>query len=194
MIRRVHDPVLGLADAAISLCCRKSLVHVQQVIRIDEAPDFFDGLGWRRMSMMLPDAHIAPEATGGDVRAERAKLGPIEGELQPLVAILECGFMPAHLRKQRRKDERAQRGSQHADLGGQYAVLDRDARIAEKADAEARHPDDGEGNDGCCRGRVYRRAASRKPQQERKQHRFRQHRCPQARWQGQRLWRSSQPR
>ena len=33
VVRRIHHPVLGLADAAVSMCSGKSLVYVQQVIR-----------------------------------------------------------------------------------------------------------------------------------------------------------------
>ena len=98
---------------------------------------------------------------------------PLSAKLQPLVAFLEGRFMPAHLREQRRQGERAQRGSQHADLRASMRSSIGDAAIAEKADAEARYPDDGKGDDERRRRGVYRRAASRKPEQLRKQHRGR---------------------
>ena len=71
------------------------------------------------------------------------------------------------LGEQRGKDECAKRHREDAGLSAQDAVGIWKTGVAEKTNAESRHPDDCQGDDEHGRGGEDRPAAGRKPQQQR---------------------------
>ena len=103
------ETVLGPTAAASATQCRKSGVQIGKIVRMDLRPHLRKGLWWRFRAMPVnaPIAHVIFEAAGFQVKAPDAKLGTIESQLQPMVAVFERGLIAPPLGEQRGENERA---------------------------------------------------------------------------------------
>src|SRR5262245_44374948 len=81
------------------------------------------GRGFGLVAVNSPIAAVAVEATRLGINAPNAELGAIEGELQPLIAVLQCRLVLPSLGEQRGKHERTGREGQQRGPGRVGAIV-----------------------------------------------------------------------
>ena len=103
------ETVLGSAAAASTTQCHKGSVQIGKIVWMDLRPHLRKGLWWRFRAMPVnaPIAHVIFEAAGFQVKAPDTKLGTIESQLQPIVAVFERCLIAPPLGEQRGESERA---------------------------------------------------------------------------------------
>src|SRR5215831_16200375 len=98
----------------------KGRVQIWQVVRMDLRPHLRQGLRWCAWAMPVNAAipHIIFEAAAFEVKAPGAKLGTIEGQLEPVVAVLKCCQMASPFGEHRSQQHNQGRLRQYKSLSG----------------------------------------------------------------------------
>ena len=148
--------------------------------------------GWMRLihSALLRDCRRTKTEDFRRIRAQpvsrqSAKI-PIEGYhaasakrfFQPQLPFEDREFMYPPLAEQSRKNQRAERRGQNGRLSRQDALFERQARIAEKANAKYRRPDNRDRAQECCDGRKRRANTGGHPHEQRTERGNRKFECP----------------
>ena len=138
-----YDPVLGPIAGAGAAGRGEQRVDPRQVLRVHEASGLREGLRHRplvvSMNSFVP--RIVLEPAGLEIYAPDAQLGAVERQLQPIVGVLQLGFLLATLGEQRGDGKRACRYREQGRLHRTDAAAKRHVRIAQVADVEGHAQD-----------------------------------------------------
>src|SRR5262245_39520029 len=132
---------------------------------MDLGPHLREGLGrcLRVIPVNAPIPHVIFKTAGVYVKAPGTKLGAIESQLKPVVALFEIGFASASLREERSQNEGVDRHHRDGHLSTLHTLRDRDSRVAKSSHTESCRADHGDRGDEGARDWERWRAAGCQP-------------------------------